>query len=58
MHSLRKEESENFAILRTDILNSYVLHEKDGKPDEYLVKYTGRGDNISSLLNMVEFSNL
>jgi hypothetical protein len=56
IHGFREDDSKNFAILRVDILGGYLQNEADGEPDEYLLKYVGRGDNIKPLLIMVAFS--
>lgn len=56
IHGFRGEDSDQYAIVRMDILNNYMQNETDGSPDEYLLKYIGRGDNINPFLNMPIFS--
>lgn len=58
IHGFREEESGNFSIVRVDILNGYMQCDNDGEPDLYLSKFCGRGDNIKTPLNMVEFENI
>jgi len=57
VHGFREDESTNYAIVRIDILGGYIQNENDGVLDEYLQRYVGRGDNITPLLNMTEFSS-
>ncbi len=55
IHPFRYDPNSEFAITRFSITDAYVQREDDGIPDEYLVKYVGRGD-IIPLLNMPELS--
>ncbi len=55
IHPFRYDPNSEFAITRFSITDAYVQRESDGSPDEYLVKYVGRGD-ITPLLNMPELS--
>ena len=57
IHGFRQEDSGNYSLMRTDVLNGFMQFENNGEPDLYLQKFCGRGDNIAVPLNMHEFEN-
>lgn len=55
LHPFRHDNNRDFAITRLSLSDGYIQYEGDGDPDQYLLKYIGRG-NIIPLLNMPELS--
>lgn len=53
IHGFRYDDNNQYAITRISLNDFYIQHEKEGKPDDYLKKFVGRGDS-KPFLNMVE----
>lgn len=53
IHPFRYDSNSEFAITRISFTDFYIQNLSDGDPDNYLLKFVGRG-NMTPLLNMPE----
>lgn len=51
IHPFRYDSNREFAINRFSLTDGYFMNEDGGEPDEYLAKFTGRGD-MNPFLNL------
>ena len=55
LHPYRYDPNEDFAVVRTSLIQAVIYYEKDGEPSRALARYVGRGD-LRPLLDMPSLS--